>query len=114
MEEGYWENHIKKITTIYARKHDRFIRILERELSPYCRVIGTGGGLHFIIESCNGMSEEEMIERAVNESVEVYPESVYWIRKERYTGGRVIVGFASLSDEEQDDVAARLKRAWCI
>ena len=113
MEEGYWENHIKKITTIYARKHDRFIRLLEKELSPCCRIIGTGGGLHFIIESCNGLSEEEMIRLAEEESVEVYPESVYWIRKEKYPGGHVIVGFASLSDEEQDDVAARLKRAWC-
>ena len=112
MEEGYWENHIKKITNIYARKHDRFVRLLEHKLAPDCELVGTGGGLSFVIESRNGMTEEEMIALAVEQGVEVYPVSPYWIRKERYHNNQVLAGFVCLSDDEQDDVAERLARAW--
>ena len=114
MEEGYWENHIKKITNIYSRKHDRFIRVLEEKLSPDCTLIGTGGGLSFVVQSENGLTEEEMIARAREESVEVFPVSPYWIRKEKYGNNQVLLGFVSLTDEEQDDVAQRLSRAWHI
>ena len=112
MVEGFWENHIKKIVTVYARKHDRLTHLLSERLSPDFVLKGTGAGLHFLVESLNGMTEEEMIRRAAEKSVEVFPVSPYWIRKDQYTDNQVILGFASLSLEELVPVADLLQEAW--
>ena len=65
MEQGHWERHIRRMRTIYHRKHDTLLRAVIRHLGGRADVIGQGAGLHVVVQlSGTSRSEAEIIERA--------------------------------------------------
>jgi GntR family transcriptional regulator/MocR family aminotransferase len=67
------------------------------------------------VEFTNGRSEKELIERAAAERVRVYPLSEYSIEcsiEDSSKNTTVILGYATLTEQEIVEAVERLKRAW--
>ena len=58
------------------------------------------------------MSEKELIEKAKEEKVKVYPTSVYFEDSNSNKGPMVLLGFGGLSEDEIEKGILLLKRAW--
>ena len=115
IREGHFERHLNRMRRIYGRKHDIFLEKL-KELSGVIKITGENAGVHLLAEFQNGMSEEEALQKARNERVRVYPLSEYRTESsgtgERREKAAVLLGYATLTEEELSEAAARLTRAW--
>lgn len=64
MEQGHWERHIRRMRTVYKKKHDILLRCVEASFGKRAEVIGQGAGLHVVIRlSGTSLSEAEIMDK---------------------------------------------------
>lgn len=113
MESGYYEKHLNKMRTLYKARHDVLMECLS-EFREKFEISGENAGLHVLLKSREGIGEEELIKRAKESKVKVYPLSesdIEDVKKERHT---VILGYANIGEEDIRKGISELKRAWDI
>ena len=76
-------------------------------------LFGRHTGLHLLLRLPEGPGEQEMISSAFSEGVKVKGLSEYYMtHPERCADNSVILGYASLRDQDIPALAEALKRAW--
>lgn len=119
IECGDFERHINRMRTLYRRKRDLFVQAL----SPYkkkLQISGTDAGLHLLCHVKNGMTEDELVSSAKNAATKVYGISTYYLLdKTARTSAQsivpestVLLGYASLSDDQIIKGVNALAKAW--
>lgn len=111
MNQGHWENHLKKICLSYKKKHDLLIKTIEQNMGDQVIIHGKNAGLHILLE-VEGYTEKELIDKAMEKKVKVYPVSPYWIRTDLYKNNFIQLGFSSLTEEDIVKGVAILSEAW--
>lgn len=112
MHLGHWDSHLRKICLSNKRKHDILIHTIHELMGDKVTIHGKNAGLHILLELNNGLCEEEIIKRAKNYGVKVYPVSTYWIRLEEYSNNMVLLGFGSMSKSDIVEAIKLLNDAW--
>ena len=109
---GHYERHLNRMRAIYKGKHDALmssLKVLERDFT----VKGENAGLHVLLTSKKGRSEEWLVERAKKAGVCVYGLSGYFIDPpDGRLHSTVVLGYANLSEEEIRQGAGLLAKAW--
>lgn len=113
INKGYFERHLNKMRSNYKAKHDLIVSLL-KEWRDMVRISGENSGLHVLINVNNAMSEEQLVWKARNAGVRVHGISEYFIKKRSYYKGTILLGFASLSEDEIREGIERLKKAWKV
>ncbi len=108
IQEGYWEKHINKMRVVYKKKRDVLVSAMTSHFPKSVEIIGQDSGLHLLIRIHNGMSEQELIQEAAAYSVKVYAISEYG----KTDNKTVLLGFASLSEDEIQNAVRLLAKAW--
>lgn len=112
--EGYFERYLNKVRKRYKEKHDLLIDNLKPFLKEF-ELSGEHAGLHVLLRSKKGLTEQELIERAAGVGVKVYPMSEAYIDRESEPGPEthtVILGYGNLSPEQIAEGISLLKKAW--
>lgn len=112
MAEGDLERHMRRMKALYQRKHDLLLDEIRLRLGTSAETVGTGSGLHILLRVRNGLSEAELIERALACSVRVYPASIYALRAGSAPASTVLLGFGGLSADEIRSGVRLLAQAW--
>jgi GntR family transcriptional regulator/MocR family aminotransferase len=112
IKDGHWESHLNKMRTLYRKKHNTLMLAINNYLGEKVNVIGEKSGLHIVLEVKNNMKEDELINKAINVGVKVYPLSIYFQGAIGSTGPRILLGFGGLSETEIDTGIGLLKEAW--
>lgn len=74
LEQGHWERQIRRMRTIYKKKHDAILQAVEQYFGTQAIIIGQGAGLHVVLQlSENSCSETEIIERAKQTGIRLLP-----------------------------------------
>lgn len=115
IEKGHFERHLNRMRKIYREKHDLLLNEL-KEFQSYFSISGESAGLHLLLKSTRGISEKELVRKALETGVRVYDLASFcagelpgdWI------GDTVILGYAALSREQITEGVCRLKKAWDI
>lgn len=100
MEQGHWERHIRRMRTVYKKKHDMLLRSVETCFGGRAVVIGQGAGLHVVIRLPETpFSEAEIIERARQEGIHLVQFSDFHLtgQPESVT---LILGFGGMTGSE--------------
>ncbi|KEK23314.1 PLP-dependent aminotransferase family protein [Bacillus gaemokensis] len=113
LNEGHWERHIHKMRVVYRKKRDILVSAIEKYFSNRVDVIGEDSGLHILLKVDNGMVEEELIERAAESSIKIYPVSMYY-KEGSIPKNTILLGFAILLEEEIEDAIRLLYKAWFL
>ncbi|MFE8696171.1 PLP-dependent aminotransferase family protein [Cytobacillus sp. FJAT-53684] len=108
LEEGYWEKHISKMRVTYHKKRDVLVTEIMKQFPESAEIIGQDSGLHVLVRVNNGMTEQELIEQAGHYKSKVYPLSAYGIHDNK----TVLLGYATLTEEEIQDAVTLLAEAW--
>lgn len=112
LNQGYYERHLNKMRAIYKSRHDTLLEEL-RAFRSICRVSGEHAGVHILLTFKNGMTEEEAIRLAEEQSVAVYGLSKYFVGEARQPeAATVLLGYANMSEEAIRAALKRLRTAW--
>ena len=109
---GYFESHLRKICLANKRKHDILIHTINEVMGDKVIIHGKNAGLHILLEFNNGLEEEEIIIKAKNYGVLVYPVSIFWMRVEKYSNNMVLLGFGGMQESEIIEGIKLLNDAW--
>ena len=111
---GYFERHLNRMRAIYKTKHDLLLEQVE-PLRKQFEIRGEHAGLHILLTSRNGVPEETLIRKAAEAGVRVYGLSSYFIHSEHnHRPSTVVLGYASLSEEQIVDGIHLLETCWGI
>ena len=112
LSEGHYERHLNRMRAVYKAKHDALMAAL-KPLEGQFDIGGEYAGLHVLLTSREGLTEEDLIERGKALGVRVYGLSTYFIRPgSREQAGTVLLGYANLSVEDIKTGVRLLKEAW--
>ncbi len=112
IEQGHFERHLNRMRKLYGQKREILVAALQTSL-PFVRIQGDLAGLHLLITVKNGMSEDQLIERAKEHQVRVYGLSRYYIHPDKmHREATLLLGFASLGVDQIPKAVALLKQAW--
>ena len=97
MSLGHWERHIRRMRTIYKKKHDTMVRCLEQHFGAKAVIIGQGAGLHVVVQFPDAaVSEAEVIAKAGQKGIRLFPFSVTRVTDEP-TPLHIMLGFGGMS-----------------
>ena len=77
-----------------------------------CKISGEHAGVHLLLTFHNGMSEEELIQRAEAEDIRVYGLSDYCIQEKYEGNATILLGYANLSEEQIREAVQILNCCW--
>lgn len=112
IHSGHWERHLRKTCIANKRKHDLLIHTIQELMDDIVVIHGRNAGLHILLESTQGLTEREMIEKAKERGVLVYPVSMFWLNTNRYSNNMVLLGFGNVSEEVIVEGIKQLAQAW--
>lgn len=111
IEEGYYERHLNKTRALYKSRHDVLIEEL-RPMADICTISGENAGVHLLLTFQNGMTEEELIDRAAREDIRVYGLSDYRIKENCKEKATILLGYANLTEDQIRKAARLLRDCW--
>ncbi len=112
LEGGHFERHIARMRVEY-RDRKAALTACAKELGLHARLSGADAGLHMLLTLENGMGEDELVARAAEEGVAVYPLSASWLTPPpEELPPTLIMGYARLEAEDIRQAFRRLKAAW--
>ena len=114
MHLGHFDRHLRKINLINKRKHDILVHAIQEFMVDNVIIHGRNAGLHILLEFNNGLNEKELILRAKNHGVKVYPVSMFWMREDNYPNNMVLLGFGGMPECDIVQGIKVLKEAWLI
>ena len=109
---GHFDSHLRKVCLANKRKHDILIHTINELMGNRVIIHGKNAGLHILLEFDNGLSEEEIIIKAKDNGVLVYPVSIFWMRSEKYSDNMVFLGFGGMNESEIVEGVKLLNDAW--
>lgn len=111
MIEGHYERHLNRMRGIYKAKHDYLVKEL-RKFGQAITILGESAGLHLLIQYNYKLTEQELVHRAANQDVRIYPLSSYFTKKQKDQKPVIILGFARLTDSQIKNGIDQLRQAW--
>lgn len=112
MAEGHMERHIRKMCLLNKKKHDVLMEAVTEAFGDRICIHGQGAGLHVLLEFPDGRSEAELVRRAAEYGVRVYPGSSMWLEGAQSTASTILMGYGTLLDERIPEAVTLLRQAW--
>ncbi len=107
---GYYERHLNRVRTAHKIRRDALLKGL-KPLEGIVDVHGQEAGLHLLVTATNGLTEDQLINRARNVGIGVYGLSDYFLSPfgEAHT---VLLGYGGYSPSQLEYAASLLVQAW--
>lgn len=111
IEEGYYERHLNKTRALYKSRHDVLLNCL-KNMQDLCQVSGENAGVHLLLRFQNGMSEDELTERAKARGVKVYGLTEYFVEPQQKRQATILLGYANMNEEKIKEAVTILEEVW--
>lgn len=110
MAAGHWERHVRRMRTLYKKKHDILLRAIDQHFGRRGVVVGQGAGLHVVLQlAATTRSEAEIIERAYQNGIYLFPMTDFY-NPGTPDATMLLLGFGGLSVSEIEAGIALLAR----
>ena len=110
--EGYFTRHLARMRGVYKGRMEKLVQALE-EAFPSASLQGRHTGLHLLLTLPEGPGEAAMADAARAAGVRLRGLGGYYMeRRERCPENTVVLGYASLRDQDIPELARILQRAW--
>jgi GntR family transcriptional regulator / MocR family aminotransferase len=108
--EGHYDRHLRRMRKVYAERLEALYDSAKEYCSGVLDVHEVDNGLH-TVGKLEGVTGEQVYERAVARDVDVTPLSPYWLSRERQTWDGLLLGFGAVRPESIRDGMRRLAEA---
>jgi len=108
MEGGHWDRHIRRMRSIYKKKHDSMLCAVNEHFGSQAEIIGQGAGLHIVLKVLGAnVYEKKIIRRAEQKGIYLFPFSWTCATGESDTT-KLMLGFGGLTTSEIEEGIALL------
>ncbi|MGL5437949.1 MAG: PLP-dependent aminotransferase family protein [Lachnospiraceae bacterium] len=111
LETGQYDRHIRRLNHIFRKRLELFLEAFE-PIKDKVRITGNRTGQYFLMEFLGEVTQQELIDRAMEQGVQVYSTMQFWHDKAECPPNTLFLGFSKISMEDIPDCAARLQTAW--
>lgn len=111
IESGEYDRHVRRMNHVFRKRYECFEKLLS-EISASIKVSGNGSGQYFLLQFPEGISQEILIKRALEQKVKVYSTMQFWQDKAACPPNTLFLGFSKIDMKDIPDCVARLKKAW--
>lgn len=114
LTEGYFTRHLARMRNAYKLRMEALVQALEDRFGPERITLeGRHTGLHLLLTLRDGPGEAEMAASAAAAGVGLRGLSGYYLTgRDRCPPNTVILGYASLQNQDISDLVEALVRAW--
>jgi len=100
MEQGHWEQHLRRVRIFYKKKHDAMLQAIKQYLGDRVTVTGQGAGLHLVLELTESLNDEAgFVERAKKQGCRLLPfQDFYAEGKQGHN--KLLLGFGGIPMDE--------------
>lgn len=112
MQKGHWEKHVRKMRTIYQRKHAILLQAIRDYMPSTVTVLGHSAGLHILLAVHTKQCEAELIAAAWEAGIRVYSSGRNWMTAPDMELPRIIVGFGGMEEDDIREGIRLLAKAW--
>ncbi|HEY4579008.1 MAG TPA: PLP-dependent aminotransferase family protein [Savagea sp.] len=111
MKDGHFSKHLNRMRNVYRRKFDLVTATLKeyRERISYS---GERAGMHLILTFNSLYTEEELMNKAKNNGIQIFPLSRYQKNEESTSSHQFILGFGNIPLEKIPTAIHRLFDTW--
>jgi len=96
--EGHFERHLRRLRKAYGRRRQVLIHTLQSRLAGKIQYSDVAAGLHVMVYLSQEYDEVEVVRKAAEAGVGVYPGQSYHIKKA--PGPSILLGFSGLNEKE--------------
>ena len=111
IETGQYDRHVRRMNHIFRRRLERFSEELA-DVKDRIEICGNGTGQYFRLRFAAQADQNELIRKALEHGVKVYPTMEFWQEKAACPPNSLFLGFAKISLEDIPDCVERLRAAW--
>ena len=103
LEKGHFEKHINRMRNHYRTRRDRIMSAIKKN-PEYGRVQITeeNSGLHFLLQVDTDLTDEQLVMKARENSINISCLSQYYYRKEKATPHTIIINYSAVKDDDID------------
>ncbi len=112
MKEGHWENHLRRMRKNQKEKCRALVSSLKNKFGERIRISGFSAGLSLLVQARWDATEDELVGRARQAGVGVYPTSRYWICPEKGDNRTVLLNYGGVSLDDIPVAVDLLYKAW--
>ncbi|MBW7477311.1 PLP-dependent aminotransferase family protein [Paenibacillus oenotherae] len=110
--QGHWGRHIRKMRTLYQKKHDALIQAVKIQFNNKIRVTGIHAGLHLNLKLDTATDIRQLAAAAEAHGVRIYHTEKTWFQSPPAHELQPILGFGGLSICAIQEGVLRLRKAW--
>lgn len=109
INKGYFEKHINRTRILYRRQRDMFIDAINKSpLSSIITIHEENAGLHFLLHANTTLSDEKLIERAMQRGLKISCLSEYYADKSLAIDHTLVINYSALSDDKINESIDKL------
>jgi GntR family transcriptional regulator/MocR family aminotransferase len=110
MSLGHWERHIRRMRTLYKKKHDALIACIESCFGSRAKITGQGAGLHVVVQFPGvALDEAGFIAKAGQHGIRLFPFSSFRVSGEP-DPLQIMLGFGGMTIAEIEQGVELLSR----
>lgn len=113
IETGQYDRHIRRLNNVFRKRLELFLYEFS-DVKDKIKITSNGSGQYFLLEFSEDVKQVELIERALEHGVRVYPTMQFWQEKATCPPNTLFLGFSKIKLEDIPDCVSRLKAAWSV
>ncbi|TCZ80114.1 PLP-dependent aminotransferase family protein [Paenibacillus albiflavus] len=114
MDNGEWDRHIRRMRTLYHKKHAFLLHTIKTVMGEHVNIMGQDAGLHIVIDVKSTIPADELVEIAARAGVQVYSTSHTWHQLPPKEQILILLGFGGLSMEQIEQGIKQLDEVWRV
>lgn len=111
IEEGLWEQHIRRMSSSNHIRHDELLSQLRNSMGDRLQIEGIDSGMHFYVTVDSPMTQDDLIESAFQQGVAVYGTKRLWFERPA-PENKIMIGFSSIPVDDIKPGVEALRQAW--
>lgn len=111
IETGQYDRHIRRLNHVFRKRLELFLSEFS-DVKEKIKISSNGTGQYFLLEFSGNVSQQALIDRALEQGVRVYSTMQFWHDKADCPPNTLFLGFSKIALEDITDCVKRLKTAW--
>ena len=112
MQNGHLEKHVRKMRSLYRKKHDALLAAVQKHFGERAAVIGADAGFHVLLRVYSERSEEELKRLAIQAGVRASSAAFTWLKPPADMPKEFFLGFSGIALDQIEPGIAALCQAW--